>query len=89
MCLTENKRTPVAASTEGWNALSSTRCQKNAALPSDICAFGDSSGIALRTRRSTLHSAHQDEAVFANLRMVIVFLFLVPALALHWSAKKI
>jgi len=25
---------------------------------------------------------------FANLRVVIVFLFLVPALALHWSAKK-
>jgi hypothetical protein len=26
---------------------------------------------------------------FANLRIVIVFFFLVPALALHWSAKKI
>ena len=25
---------------------------------------------------------------FANLRIVIVFFFLVPALALHWSAKK-
>ena len=25
---------------------------------------------------------------FANLRVVIVFFFLVPALALHWSAKK-
>jgi hypothetical protein len=26
---------------------------------------------------------------FANVRIVIVFFFLVPALALHWSAKKI
>jgi hypothetical protein len=26
---------------------------------------------------------------FANLRVVIVFSFLVPALALHWIAKKI
>jgi hypothetical protein len=26
---------------------------------------------------------------FATLRVVIVFFFLVPALALHWSAKKI
>ncbi len=26
---------------------------------------------------------------FANLRVVIVFFFLVPALALHWSAKKV
>jgi hypothetical protein len=25
---------------------------------------------------------------FANVRIVIVFFFLVPALALHWSAKK-
>jgi len=25
---------------------------------------------------------------FANLRVVLVFFFLVPALALHWSAKK-
>jgi hypothetical protein len=25
---------------------------------------------------------------FANLRIVIVFFFLAPALALHWSAKK-
>lgn len=25
---------------------------------------------------------------FANLRIVIVFFFLVPALALHWSMKK-
>jgi hypothetical protein len=25
---------------------------------------------------------------FANLRIVIVFFFLVPALALHWSVKK-
>ena len=25
---------------------------------------------------------------FANARIVIVFFFLVPALALHWSAKK-
>jgi hypothetical protein len=25
---------------------------------------------------------------FANLRIVIVFFFLVPALALHWTAKK-
>jgi hypothetical protein len=25
---------------------------------------------------------------FANLRIVIVFFFLVPALALHWSANK-
>ena len=25
---------------------------------------------------------------FANLRIVIVFFFLVPALALHWCAKK-
>jgi len=30
-----------------WNALSSTRWQKNAALPPDICAFGD-----LRCHRS-------------------------------------
>jgi hypothetical protein len=26
---------------------------------------------------------------FANLRVVIVFFFFVPALALHWSAKKV
>ena len=26
---------------------------------------------------------------FANVRIVIVFFFLVPALALHWTAKKI
>jgi hypothetical protein len=26
---------------------------------------------------------------FANLRVALVFFFLVPALALHWSAKKI
>ena len=26
---------------------------------------------------------------FANVRIVLVFFFLVPALALHWSAKKI
>jgi hypothetical protein len=26
---------------------------------------------------------------FANVRIVIVFVFLVPALALHWSARKI
>jgi hypothetical protein len=26
---------------------------------------------------------------FANLRVVLVFFFLVPALALHWCAKKI
>ncbi|HYY35139.1 MAG TPA: hypothetical protein VE867_02090 [Candidatus Binatia bacterium] len=25
---------------------------------------------------------------FANVRIVIVFFFLVPALALHWNAKK-
>jgi len=25
---------------------------------------------------------------FANVRIVIVFFFLVPALALHWTAKK-
>lgn len=25
---------------------------------------------------------------FANVRIVVVFFFLVPALALHWSAKK-
>jgi hypothetical protein len=25
---------------------------------------------------------------FANVRIVIVFFFLVPALALHWSARK-
>jgi hypothetical protein len=25
---------------------------------------------------------------FANLRVVLVFFFLVPSLALHWSAKK-
>jgi hypothetical protein len=25
---------------------------------------------------------------FANVRVVLVFFFLVPALALHWSAKK-
>jgi hypothetical protein len=25
---------------------------------------------------------------FTNLRLVLVFLFLVPALALHWSARK-
>jgi hypothetical protein len=25
---------------------------------------------------------------FANVRIVLVFFFLVPALALHWSAKK-
>lgn len=25
---------------------------------------------------------------FANVRIIIVFFFLVPALALHWSAKK-
>jgi hypothetical protein len=25
---------------------------------------------------------------FANVRIVIVFFFFVPALALHWSAKK-
>jgi hypothetical protein len=25
---------------------------------------------------------------FANVRIVIVFFFLVPALALHWAAKK-
>lgn len=25
---------------------------------------------------------------FLNVRIVLVFLFLVPALALHWSAKK-
>jgi hypothetical protein len=25
---------------------------------------------------------------FANVRIVIVFFFLVPALAFHWSAKK-
>ena len=25
---------------------------------------------------------------FANVRIVIVFFFLVPALALHWSVKK-
>jgi len=25
---------------------------------------------------------------FANVRVVIVFFFLVPALAFHWSAKK-
>ena len=25
---------------------------------------------------------------FANLRVMLVFFFLVPALALHWSAKK-
>jgi hypothetical protein len=25
---------------------------------------------------------------FANLRVVLVFFFLVPALALHWSANK-
>jgi hypothetical protein len=25
---------------------------------------------------------------FANVRIVIVFFFLVPTLALHWSAKK-
>lgn len=26
---------------------------------------------------------------FANVRIVLVFFFLVPALALHWSAKKV
>ena len=26
---------------------------------------------------------------FANVRIVIVFFFLVPALALHWTAKKV
>jgi hypothetical protein len=26
---------------------------------------------------------------FANVRIVIVFFFLVPALALHWTAKKL
>lgn len=25
---------------------------------------------------------------FVNVRLIVVFLFLVPALALHWSAKK-
>ena len=25
---------------------------------------------------------------FINVRLIIVFLFLVPALALHWTAKK-
>lgn len=25
---------------------------------------------------------------FVNVRLIIVFLFLVPALALHWTAKK-
>lgn len=26
---------------------------------------------------------------FANVRLVIVFFFLVPALALHWTSKKV
>ena len=26
---------------------------------------------------------------FANVRIVIVFFFLVPALALHWTSKKV
>ena len=27
-------------------------------------------------------------AFFINIRLIIVFLFLTPALALHWTAKK-
>ncbi len=27
-------------------------------------------------------------AFFINMRLIIVFLFLTPALALHWTAKK-
>ncbi len=26
---------------------------------------------------------------FANVRLVVVFLFLAPALALHWTARKV
>jgi hypothetical protein len=47
-----------AASSSAWGG---TRCQQrvgDAALPSDICAFGD--GIVLRTRRIHPSSARTD-----------------------------
>ena len=44
----------VAAYATRSNALSSTRWQENAALPPDICAFGESDRYRLRRSRSTL-----------------------------------
>src|SRR5205085_9041416 len=54
-------RTAIAESCDGKEAGNVTRVErvvldalaKTAALPPDICVFGESTGIVLRTRRST------------------------------------